>query len=436
MDKKNKKINIDEYDYNEIYEMLVGNKSIDNLDRSKLIEKLLTYKNYNYYYEYMNNIPNLNEKEREMIINSILSTNNESIIYHFTSNLVIKLTKNEFNMILEKLFELGFYLPFIKNNIEILKDNIDEIINNICTKETYSNIFDFTIEFYDYLPSNIDIIIDKIIESKSAFYTYKILSIVTNKVYKEKLTDSLCKLCDVEYLCSTIILVKNSLSEENIKDILSLYKETKEFKIIKTLIENAVSNLTDDNIKYIICNVFETNDKDKIEYIINNLFDRLTKEHIDLIIKYAIKTDDINILLDVSKMLIDKLDKEQIKKIADLILITGDVKTLYIFLDTFNFKLEKEEKNKFIREIINRKEIKFIILICVYIDISLTKSLFGSNKKLFVYAALANVFTLDELNKIKNELNIESKKPNYDNLPKKYTYKKDFKTKNKKNKKK
>ena len=97
---------------------------------------------------------------------------------------------------------------------------------------------------------------------------------------------------------------------------------------------------------------------------------------------------------------------------------------VYEFLCTFKDKLSKEDKNKLVSKIVNSKEMKLIVLVAVFIDVKLIEKLFKSKKELFIFAVGLNAFTLEELKKLKEKLDIKEEKPNIKNIPKKYKLKK------------
>ena len=91
---------------------------------------------------------------------------------------------------------------------------------------------------------------------------------------------------------------------------------------------------------------------------------------------------------------------------------------------TFKDKLSKEDKNKLVSKIVNSREMKLIVLVAVFIDVKLIEKLFKSKKELFIFAVGLNAFTLEELKKLKEKLDIKEEKPNIKNIPKKYKLKK------------
>ena len=77
-------------------------------------------------------------------------------------------------------------------------------------------------------------------------------------------------------------------------------------------------------------------------------------------------------------------------------------------------------KNELISRIIKSNEMKFIILVAVFVDIKLVEQIFKDKKSLFICAFGLNVFTIKELNDIKKMLKLTEEKPNINNIPKKY----------------
>ena len=77
-------------------------------------------------------------------------------------------------------------------------------------------------------------------------------------------------------------------------------------------------------------------------------------------------------------------------------------------------------KNELISRIIKSNEMKFIILVAVFVDIKLVEQIFKDKKSLFICAFGLNVLTLQELKDIKKMLKLDEEKPNIDNIPKKY----------------
>ena len=56
--------------------------------------------------------------------------------------------------------------------------------------------------------------------------------------------------------------------------------------------------------------------------------------------------------------------------------------------------------------------------------IDYSQKLFKNKKELFIFAVGLNVFTIEEITKLKEKLDIKEEKPNMKNMPKKYKLKK------------
>lgn len=420
------KTNIDKLDYYELLKFCTENDKISNNEKNKIIEKLLDYKKYLDYPKYFEEIKWLDANDRKRFIESINSSNDSQIIYVFSISLKNNLYADEVYMLFNSLYSFNnddYTKSFIDNFFYFLEKNIDNIISKICDDKNYSLLMDLWTKYKNYLTDSTEMIVKTISESSSSYYMYKLLCDNIEGDDKSLLIKSMCNLDDTSYICDTIKLMSSNLSSDDINNIVSSYSRTLHFLIVKSLIQNNVF-LSEENIDLIIDCIFNELNKENIVFFAGKMHDNLTKKQVEKIIDLAVKTNDSELIYNVSKILKDRLDKENVSKVSREMSKQENIYYVYEFLYEFKDKLSKEDKNKLVSKIVNSREMKLIVLVAVFIDVKLIEKLFKNKKELFIFAVGLNVFTIEEITKLKEKLDIKEEKPNMKNMPKKYKLKK------------
>ena len=420
------KTNIDKLDYYELLKFCTENDKISNNEKNKIIEKLLDYKKYLDYQKYFEEIKWLDANDRKRFIESISSSNDSQIIYVFSISLKNNLYADEVYMLFNSLYNFNnddCTKSFIDNFFSFLERNINNIISKICDDKNYSLLMDLWTKYKNYLTDSTEMIVKTISESSSSYYMYKLLCEDIEDDDKSLLIKSICNLDDISYICDTIKLMGSNLSSDDIDNIVSLYSRALNFLIVKYLIQNNVS-LSEKNIDLIIDGIFNELNKENIVFFAGKMHDNLTKKQVEKIIDLAVKTNDSELIYNVSKILKDRLDKENVSKVSRKMSKQENIYYVYEFLYEFKDKLSKEDKNKLVSKIVNSREMKLIVLVAVFVDVKLIEKLFKNKKELFIFAVGLNVFTIEEITKLKEKLDIKEEKPNMKNMPKKYKLKK------------
>ena len=418
------KKSISELNYSELLNY-ANNNYLSDSEKDEVVDSLINFRKYSEYNVYFLTITWLNTNQREKLINSLLENCSEKVIYNFSVSLGNKLYESEVNYIFDKIYEFNdedYVFMYIKEFFNVLKDNIDSIINKICKDSNYSLLFRVAKEYHESLESKIDYIASVISKSQSGYYMNQMLTYNISDSSKSLLLEEICKLDDDFILRDAITYLKNNLSNNDINNILSSYDRTLKHKIIESLLENSITILSEENITSIIKIVFKTLNKENIIYVISKLYDYLTDEQIKLIIDLSEKTNNPEILFNVSELLKDKIvkNKEMVSSVGKSLSQMNSVYYMYKYLCEFKDIMPVSLKNELISRIIKSNEMKFIILVAVFVDIKLVEQIFKDKKSLFICAFGLNVFTLQELKDIKKMLKLDEEKPNIDNIPKKY----------------
>lgn len=418
------KTNIDKLDYYELLKFCTENDKISNNEKNKIIEKLLDYKKYLDYPKYFEEIKWLDANDRKRFIESISSSNDSQIIYVFSISLKNNLYADEVYMLFNSLYNFNND-EYIKSFIDMFFDffEINSIVSRVCDDKKYSLLMDLWAKYKSYLMDSTKKIVKTISESSSTYYMYKLLCEDIESDDKSLLIKSICNLDDISYICDTIKLMSSNLSSDDIDNIVSLYSRALNFLIVKSLIQNNVS-LSEKNIDLIIDGIFNELNKENIVFFAGKMHDNLTKKQVEKIIDLAVKTNDSELIYNVSKILKDRLDKENVSKVSREMSKQENIYYVYEFLYEFKDKLSKEDKNKLVSKIVNSREMKLIVLVAVFVDVKLIEKLFKNKKELFIFAVGLNVFTIEEITKLKEKLDIKEEKPNMKNMPKKYKLKK------------
>ena len=418
------KKSISELNYSELLNY-ANNNYLSDSEKDEVVDSLINFRKYSEYNVYFLTITWLNTNQREKLINSLLENCSEKVIYNFSVSLGNKLYESEVNYIFDKIYEFNdedYVFMYIKEFFNVLKDNIDSIINKICKDSNYSLLFRVAKEYHESLESKIDYIASVISISQSGYYMKQMLTYNISDSSKSLLLEEICKLDDDFILRDAITYLKNNLSNNDINNILSSYDRTLKHKIIESILENSITVLSEENITSIINIVFKTLNKENIIYVISKLYDYLTDEQIKLIIDLSEKTNNPEILFNVSELLKDKIvkNKEMVSSVGKSLSQMNSVYYMYKYLCEFKDIMPVSLKNELISRIIKSNEMKFIILVAVFVDIKLVEQIFKDKKSLFICAFGLNVFTLQELKDIKKMLKLDEEKPNIDNIPKKY----------------
>lgn len=418
------KKSISELNYSELLNY-ANNNYLSDSEKDEVVDSLINFRKYSEYNVYFFTITWLNTNQREKLINSLLENCSEKVIYNFSVSLGNKLYESEVNYIFDKIYEFNdedYVFMYIKEFFNVLKDNIDSIINKICKDSNYSLLFRVAKEYHESLESKIDYIASVISKSQSGYYMNQMLTYNISDSSKSLLLEEICKLDDDFILRDAITYLKNNLSNNDINNILSSYDRTLKHKIIESILENSITVLSEENITSIINIVFKTLNKENIIYVISKLYDYLTDEQIKLIIDLSEKTNNPEILFNVSELLKDKIvkNKEMVSSVGKSLSQMNSVYYMYKYLCEFKDIMPVSLKNELISRIIKSNEMKFIILVAVFVDIKLVEQIFKDKKSLFICAFGLNVFTLQELKDIKKMLKLDEEKPNIDNIPKKY----------------
>lgn len=422
------KTNIDKLDYYELLKFCTENDKISNNEKNKIIEKLLSYKNYLDYPKYFAEIKWLYNEDRERFVQSVIDSNDSHTVYTFSfllkCNLDVSKNVNELSMLYNSLYSFNND-EYIKSFIDMFFDffEINSIVSRVCDDKKYSLLMDLWAKYKSYLTDSTKKIVKTISESSSTYYMYKLLCEDIESDDKSLLIKSICNLDDISYICDAIKFMSNSLSSNDINNIVSSYNRTLNFLIVKSLIQNNVS-LSEKNIDLIIDGIFNELNKENIVFFAGKMHDNLTKKQVEKNIDLAVKTNDSELIYNVSKILKDRLDKENVSKVSREMSKQENIYYVYEFLYEFKDKLSKEDKNKLVSKIVNSREMKLIILVAVFVDVKLIEKLFKNKKELFIFAVGLNVFTIEEITKLKEKLDIKEEKPNMKNMPKKYKLKK------------
>lgn len=422
------KTNINKLKYYELLDFCIKNEDIEKEEKNEIIEKLLSYKNYLDYPKYFAEIKWLYSEDRERFVQSVIDSNDSYTVYAFSAllkyDLDISKNVNELFMLYNSLYSFNND-EYTKSFIDMYFDffEINSIVSRVCDDKKYSLLMDLWTKYKSYLTDSTKKIVKTISESSSSYYMYKLLCEDIESDDKSLLIKSICNLDDISYICDTIKLMGSNLSSDDIDNIVSLYCRTLNFLIVKSLIQNNVS-LSEKNIDLIIDGIFNELNKENIVYSAGKMHDNLTKKQVEKIIDLAVKTNDSELIYNVSKILKDRLDKENVSKVSREMSKQENIYYVYEFLYEFKDKLSKEDKNKLVSKIVNSREMKLIVLVAVFIDVKLIEKLFKNKKELFIFAVGLNVFTIEEITKLKEKLDIKEEKPNMKNMPKKYKLKK------------
>lgn len=422
------KTDINKLKYCELVDFCIKNKNIKKEEKNEIIEKLLSYKNYLDYPKYFAEIKWLYNEDRERFVQSVIDSNDSHTVYTFSfllkCNLDVSRNVNELSMLYNSLYSFNND-EYIKSFIDMFFDffKINSIVSRVCDDKKYSLLMDLWAKYKSYLTDSTKKIVKTISESSSTYYMYKLLCEDIESDDKSLLIKSICNLDDISYICDTIKLMGSNLSSDDIDNIVSLYSRALNFLIVKSLIQNNVS-LSEKNIDLIIDGIFNELNKENIVFFAGKMHDNLTKKQVEKIIDLAVKTNDSELIYNVSKILKDRLDKENVSKVSREMSKQENIYYVYEFLYEFKDKLSKEDKNKLVSKIVNSREMKLIVLVAVFIDVKLIEKLFRNKKELFIFAVGLNVFTLEEITKLKEKLDIKEEKPNMKNMPKKYKLKK------------
>lgn len=422
------KTNIDKLKYYELLDFCIKNEDIEKEEKNEIIEKLLSYKNYLDYPKYFAEIKWLYSEDRERFVQSVIDSNDSYTVYAFSALLKydLDISKNvfELSMLYNSLYSFNND-EYTKSFIDMYFDffEINSIVSRVCDDKKYSLLMDLWTKYKSYLTDSTKKIVKTISESSSSYYMYKLLCEDIESDDKSLLIKSICNLDDISYICDTIKLMGSNLSSDDIDNIISSYSRTLNFLIVKSLIQNNVS-LSEKNIDLIIDGIFNELNKENIVYFAGKMHDNLTKKQVEKIIDLAVKTNDSELIYNVSKILKDRLDKENVSKVSKEMSKQENIYYVYEFLYEFKDKLSKEDKNKLVSKIVNSREMKLIVLVAVFIDVKLIEKLFKNKKELFIFAVGLNVFTIEEITKLKEKLDIKEEKPNMKNMPKKYKLKK------------
>ena len=424
------KTDINKLKYCELVDFCIKNKNIKKEEKNEIIEKLLSYKNYLDYPKYFAEIKWLYNEDRERFVQSVIDSNDSYTVYTFSTllkyNLDVSKNVNELFMLYNSLYSFNnddYTKSFIDNFFYLLERNINNIISKICDDKNYSLLMDLWTKYKNYLTDSTKMIVKTISESSSSYYMYKLLCDNIESDDKSLLIKSICNMNDISYIYDTIKLMGNNLSSDDINNIVSSYSRTLNFLIVKSLIQNNVS-LSEKNIDLIIDCIFNELNKENIVYFAGKMHNNLTKKKGEKIIDLAVKTNDSELIYNVSKILKDRLDKENVSKVSREMSKQENIYYVYEFLYEFKDKLSKEDKNKLVSKIVNSREMKLIVLVAVFVDVKLIEKLFKNKKELFIFAVGLNVFTIEEITKLKEKLDIKEEKPNMKNMPKKYKLKK------------
>lgn len=420
------KTNINKLNYYELLDFCIKNESISNEEKNQIIEKLLSYKKYLDYSKYFEEIKWLDSNYRKMFIESINSSNNSQVIYIFSISLKDNLYADEVYMLFNSLYTFNndeYTKNFINDFFSLLEANLNNIISKICDDKNYSLLVDLWTKHQNYLSDYSNMIVKTISESSSAYYMFKLLCDNISSDNKSLLIKSICNMDDISYICDTIKFMNSNLLSDDIDNIVSSYSRTLNFIIVKSLLQNNIS-LSEKNIDLIIDYIFNELNKENIVFFAGKMHDNLTKKQVEKIIDLAVKTNDSELIYNVSKILKDRLDKENVSKVSRKMSKQENIYYAYEFLYEFKDKLSKKDKNKLVSKIVNSREMKLIVLVAVFIDVKLIEKLFKNKKELFIFAVGLNVFTIEEITKLKEKLDIKEEKPNMKNMPKKYKLKK------------
>lgn len=420
------KTDINKLNYYELLDFCIKNESISNEEKNQIIEKLLSYKKYLDYSKYFEEIKWLDSNYRKMFIESINGSNNSQVIYTFSIFLKDNLYADEVYMLFNSLYTFNndeYTKNFINDFFSLLVANLNNIISKICDDKNYSLLVDLWTKHQNYLSDYSNMIVKTISESSSAYYMFKLLCDNISSDNKSLLIKPICNMDDISYICDTIKFMNSNLLSDDIDNIVSSYSRTLNFIIVKSLLQNNIS-LSEKNIDLIIDYIFNELNKENIVFFAGKMHDNLTKKQVEKIIDLAVKTNDSELIYNVSKILKDRLDKENVSKVSREMSKQENIYYVYEFLYEFKDKLSKEDKNKLVSKIVNSREMKLIVLVAVFIDVKLIEKLFKNKKELFIFAVGLNVFTIEEITKLKEKLDIKEEKPNMKNMPKKYKLKK------------
>ncbi len=372
---------------------------------------------------YMKN--NLDEKEVSYIIDILIDKNDFDSIMNIIKNFNYLLNKEDINNIVE------FYLN--KNNnpwdlvnlIKLLKfqlseNNISNIINKLCDSNCISVLVCILKDFNNIIGYNdiINIInasfkIDTTYETISEILYLVDFNLLSNDDIK-LIIDKICLSNNESCISDSLINIVNKLNMEQVNYLVSKLDETNNLSIrVSTILLTTciINNISASIIVKSVCKIGCDRD---IIFIAKKLINIVDEDDIDKMVNTICSKKSTCSIVEISKMLKVYLSDNNIKLCANTLCEIKNIKFLYEFLCEFNSKLDEELKNKIKNIILNSREYKYIILLAVLVDISLINMLFEKIDDLYIFVIASGLFTVEEINLIKEKLNVKEVEPNVD----------------------
>lgn len=213
------------------------------------------------------------------------------------------------------------------------------------------------------------------------------------KPYYNDIFEVLCQMEDISYRKISKIDF-SLLSKENKNRYVDIVCKESDIYFIFQFVYHNKEDLAVDYINKIVEELCTRLDAEYI-YEIAKLIENLSSDNISDLVNALSKTDSAKYIYKFAKN-IKNISKDDISVLAKAISKTDDIEHIYLFLKNVS-NIKKEDKKLLKSKILESRNMKFICLVALYIDVKLIEKLFYSKKQMYKYMVGSNLFNKKEL---------------------------------------
>lgn len=426
---------------------------LDDLDEEKkinLLEIICRIDNLYVYKRCIMDIKFLSERDRYVLLLGMLNSRDKLSLLDTILDIRNNISEKEFSLIIEELCknkEYDVVLSIIYEiNYMFSKTDIENVVNIMCMLDDSPELLQFIMKLhYQLTETQISLLVKQICNIKCIDTIISLMKSELDLPYD-----------DYMECISTVLDSKDSKHIEEMLEIINFYIlskdyilflmykvcDTKDSNIINLMIIKIASFL-DENGVYELIKYLDDNNILGLDTIaiINKKFDIIDERAINIILNAAIKSEDHSYIVSISSLYKDRLNKDQITSFVEdvnqinngLIIVkvminledklsTGDINKIgnklcdlkcaphiYTFAQMFYSRITDEKlKNKIVGTLLEINDIKFIILMAVFIESNLIELLCKNKVEFYLIALTSSLFNSTEIKDIEEKLGINS----------------------------
>lgn len=387
--------------------------ALDNSDKDGIYQLIFDVRN------------NFNSEEFYIIVRQLCLDKEFDIILNIVNDLNYLLSKDAIIDIVELMtmyddpYELLSFIIKIYNQLS--ENQLSALISKLCDIGNASVILDAIEKLPNISEDDYKECIITILETKNEVFINRLLDGINLDILSSDdilyIIYEICGLKNVDCILNMIIKFIGYLNENHVYELVKCADENGilTLQVLAVINKRYFDLLNEDSINIILKSAIKSKNHSYISYVADVYKDKLTPTQISDYIDGTNSIGESLIIIKVITSLNDKLSSKDIEKVGFKLCDIGCAIHIYQFSSMFYDRIEnKKLKERIILKMLELREIKYIILMAVFIEISLIDKLFKNASELCLFAISSKLFDSVEIEQIKKKLNVIPEEPNID----------------------